>query len=220
MELTKELKINLTTMHIRDKHVKLIAIAMGVIAISIFFVIPFLEKPQTNSNKKFKEMHELCSVDKEEIDWKYIVLHHSATKEGNADEFDFYHKNKKKWKYGLAYHFVIGNGSRSDDGEIEIGSRWTNQIHGAHTGKMELNKVSIGICLVGNFEKQQIGPSEQQLESLLPLVKYLCEKYDIPVDKVLGHNQIMQNHTSCPGKHFPLYEFKMELTKQLSNKTI
>ncbi|MGR3319743.1 MAG: peptidoglycan recognition protein family protein [Candidatus Anammoxibacter sp.] len=216
LKLTKALEIKFTTMNIRDKHIKLIAVAMGVIAISIFSVIPFLEKSKTGSNQKPKAMHELCSVDKVEIDWEYVVLHHSATQEGNAADFDFYHKNKKKWKYGLAYHFVIGNGSHSGDGEIEVGSRWTNQIHGAHTGKMVFNKVAIGICLVGNFEKQR-GPSEFQLKSLLPLVKYLCEKYEIPVDKVLGHNQIMQNHTSCPGKHFPLDEFKMKLTKQLNN---
>ncbi|MGR3220999.1 MAG: peptidoglycan recognition protein family protein [Candidatus Anammoxibacter sp.] len=200
-------------MNIRDKHIKLAAISMVVIAISIFSAIPFFEQTKTDFIEKPIEMYDLCGVDKVEIDWKYIVLHHSATEEGNAAKFDYYHKNKKKWKYGLAYHFVIGNGSLSGDGEIEVGSRWTNQIHGAHTGKMALNKISIGICLVGNFEEHE-GPSERQLASLLPLVKYLCGKYKIAADKVLGHNQILKKHTSCPGKHFPLDEFKMKLSQE------
>ena len=45
---------------------------------------------------------------------------------------------------GLAYHFVIGNGSSSGNGEIEIGSRWTRQINGGHVASDYLNNIAIG----------------------------------------------------------------------------
>ncbi|HHT9113865.1 MAG TPA: hypothetical protein ACFYD0_11140, partial [Candidatus Wunengus sp. YC65] len=53
-------------------------------------------------------------------DWRYIVVHHSATSSGNAAEFDKYHRRKKGWENGLGYHFVIGNGNGTPDGKIEI----------------------------------------------------------------------------------------------------
>lgn len=199
-------------MFIKEKHVKLIAVTMGVIGISIFSIIPFLEKAKTDSSIILTKMHELCSVDETEVDWEYIVLHHSATREGNAANFDAYHRNKRNWEYGLAYHFVIGNGSHSDDGEIEVGPRWKKQIQGAHTATMKFNKVGIGICLVGNFEKQN-SPTEKQLESLLHLVGYLCKRYEIPVESVIGHKQVQKKHTACPGKYFLIDEFKLKLSQ-------
>src|SRR5262245_58451468 len=48
-------------------------------------------------------------------DWKYIVVHHTATESGSVDTIHESHlKNKDKngnpW-LGIGYHFVIGNGS-------------------------------------------------------------------------------------------------------------
>jgi len=67
-------------------------------------------------------------------EWKYIVIHHSASASGCAAEFDRYHREKRGWENGLGYHFVIGNGSGAGDGQIEIGNRWVKQIDGAHAG--------------------------------------------------------------------------------------
>lgn len=200
---------------VKDIHVKLIALTMCFIGMCLFSVIPFLKKGKLFEYAE-QDIAKICNVNEADREWKYIVLHHSATQEGNAASFNNYHKNKKKWKYGLAYHFVIGNGSQSKDGEIEEGPRWKKQIHGAHTSSMAYNKVSIGICLVGNFEEQTV-PTERQLESLLSLVQYLCKRYDISVDNVIGHNQIKKGHTVCPGKNFPFDEFKRKLGQSLSN---
>jgi len=56
---------------------------------------------------------------------------------------------------GLAYDFVIGNGNGMRDGEIAVGRRWIRQLDGGHLASEEQNKVAIGICLVGNFDKHQ-----------------------------------------------------------------
>ena len=61
--------------------------------------------------------------------WRYIVVHHSAGPTGSAAVFHRWHL-KRGWR-GLGYHFVIGNGTGSRDGEVEVGFRWRDQIDGA-----------------------------------------------------------------------------------------
>src|SRR5271165_7120164 len=42
--------------------------------------------------------------------WEFIVIHHSATRTGDAEIFDAAHRARGMIN-GLAYHFVIDNGS-------------------------------------------------------------------------------------------------------------
>ncbi|MEE9200715.1 MAG: peptidoglycan recognition family protein [Candidatus Brocadiales bacterium] len=153
----------------------------------------------------------LCRTEVAKNDWRYIVIHHSATHEGSARTFDDYHRNKRGWKNGLAYHFVIGNGTQTGDGEIEVGRRWKRQLYGAHAGDSYFNRTGIGICLVGNFEEGE-RPTEKQLESLERLIRYLSRKHDIPLSRVITHKEIRENHTACPGKNFPLDELRYRLS--------
>ena len=62
---------------------------------------------------------------------------------------------------GLAYHFVIGNGTSTGNGQIEVGDRWRRQINGGHVHSDYLNNISLGICLVGDFNRGQ--PTRAQL---------------------------------------------------------
>jgi len=131
--------------------------------------------------------------------WQYIVIHHSATPSGSASEFNRMHI-AKGWDE-LGYHFVIGNGTGSRDGEVEIGSRWEKQKHGAHCkvlGHPEYNDVGIGICLVGNFDVTH--PSQAQMSSLARLVRFLANRYGIPRTSIYGHGQLKP--TDCPGRNF------------------
>src|SRR5262245_15118649 len=45
--------------------------------------------------------------------WQFIIVHNSGTRQGNARIFDYYHRNVRRMRNGLAYHFVIGNGTSS-----------------------------------------------------------------------------------------------------------
>ncbi len=137
--------------------------------------------------------------------WKYIIVHNSGTKQGNARIFDVYHRNVRKMQNGLAYHFVIGNGNSSGNGEIEIGNRWTRQINGGHVASDYLNDISLGICLVGDLNRTP--PTRQQLEALDELITYLRSR----VGKVKGRSSIVKGHkeinpkpTDCPGDRFDL----------------
>ncbi|NQS90438.1 N-acetylmuramoyl-L-alanine amidase [Patescibacteria group bacterium] len=141
--------------------------------------------------------------------WKYIIIHHSATDEGSALHFHIAH-HLRGFKRGLGYHFVIDNGTRGkEDGHIEVSPRWLKQLDGAHCKASGMNKKGIGICLVGNFNKERI--SKKQMDSLLYLVNCLRKHYKIPLKNIMGHNQVFGARTECPGKNFPLSEFKKQL---------
>lgn len=138
--------------------------------------------------------------------WRYIVVHNSGTRQGNARIFDYYHRHTRRMQNGLAYHFVIGNGSSSGDGQIEIGNRWREQLQGGHVHSDYLNNVAIGICLVGDFNRQR--PSQAQLDSLEELIRYLRGR----VGKIDRRPAIVKPHrdinpprwpTDCPGDRFP-----------------
>ncbi len=138
--------------------------------------------------------------------WRYIIIHHSGTRVGNAAIFGRHHK-RLGMKNGLAYHFVIGNGTRSGDGETEVGGRWTKQLQGGHVRSSKMNEIAIGICLVGDFEKTH--PTRRQMESVVSLVRYLVRRYNIPKSRVVGHRDV--NSTDCPGKNFSLTLFRKKL---------
>jgi hypothetical protein len=114
---------------------------------------------------------------------------------------DLYHRQKRHMENGLAYHFVIGNGNGSPDGRIEVGDRWRRQIRGGHLASEALNEISLGICLVGNFETTR--PSAQQMKSLYALVQYLVERCRATSSAVKTHRQINTKPTQCPGRNFP-----------------
>ncbi len=137
--------------------------------------------------------------------WKYIIVHNSGTRQGNARIFDVYHRRTRKMQNGLAYHFVIGNGSSSGNGEIEIGNRWTRQINGGHVASDYLNNIALGICLVGDLNRDK--PTKEQLQSLDELITYLRARVGKIKGKssiVKGHKEINPKPTDCPGDRFPL----------------
>ena len=133
--------------------------------------------------------------------WKGIVVHHSAIKSGNAAIYDLNHR-KKGMQNGLAYHFVIGNGIDSGDGEIEIGRRWTHQLQGGHVKNHKINLTAIGICLIGNF--QETRPSKMQIEAFTQLMDWLKSEVVPKAKQFAGHRELRGEQTVCPGKNFPL----------------
>lgn len=134
------------------------------------------------------------------VKWRTITLHHSATKRGNAEMFDRHHR--RIGMGGLAYHFVIGNGTDSEDGEIEVGWRWTKQREIARSR-------DINICLVGNFNYQRVFG--RQFQSLVELVRLLQRQYGIPLRNIRMHKDIEGEVTECPGRNFPMRRLKREL---------
>ncbi|PYL04495.1 MAG: hypothetical protein DME31_03450 [Verrucomicrobia bacterium] len=143
--------------------------------------------------------------------WQFIVVHNSGTRQGNARAFDYYHRHVRRMQNGLAYHFVIGNGTSTGNGQIEVGDRWRRQINGGHVHSDYLNNISLGICLVGDFNRDQ--PTRAQLEACEELIRYLRQRCggtgrgDIPVKP---HREMNPPRwpTDCPGDVFPYSWFR------------
>lgn len=120
-----------------------------------------------------------------------IIIHHSATTDGlvlkDFDAIKRYHINENGWR-DIGYHYVIE--SVSNQYQI-IPGRGENE-EGAHC--VGQNTQSIGICLVGDFTKQE--PPEGQIQTLVYLIKDIYKRYGpLPI---YGHKDF--NSTSCPGK--------------------
>jgi hypothetical protein len=137
--------------------------------------------------------------------WQYIVIHHSGMDTGTVKGMDKYHREVRHMENGLAYHFVIGNGSGMGDGEIAVGPRWTKQLDGGHLASEAQNKVALGICLVGNFDAHE--PTRREMESLRALVQALMARCSLTPRAVKTHQQINVVHTRCPGAKFPTDSF-------------
>ena len=144
--------------------------------------------------------------------WTYIVIHHTATHDGNASSINKMHHQRGFWN-GLGYHFLIDNGTDTKgEGQIEIGPRWMKQLDGAHANADDMNIRGIGISLIGNFSETRV-PSKQ-VDSLVYLVMLLMERYRIPYDHVIRHSDVKGKNTECPGLNFPWAEFKRRIASR------
>lgn len=141
--------------------------------------------------------------------WKYIIIHHSATEEGSSLSFNKSHL-ARGWEGGVGYHFVINNGHGDKaDGFVEVTPRWLKQMDGAHCHASHMNEKGIGICLVGNFNRDKV--SKKQMDALVDLVNTLRKYYKIPLGRIMGHGEVPESKTECPGNNFPWTEFKRKI---------
>jgi len=144
-------------------------------------------------------------------DIKWVVIHHSATPSGNVEVFRRYHVENLGYE-DVAYHYVITNGNDGPDGEVQEG-RPLEKV-GAHA--YGANRVSVGICLVGNFMEMQ--PTAKQWDSLINLCRSLMARFGIPASNVIGHKEVpnffnVAYTTECPGNNLPPERIRSALVK-------
>lgn len=188
---------------------------------------------------------------KEIDDWKfnenpsiisYIIIHHSLTDDGPTVDWNGIRAFHTSWRFGgnsipeqkardlqslgmrvippwkdIGYHFGVER--VKDDYQIMLGRELN--VRGAHVGDGNFNIKSIGICLVGNFDKAQ--PPEKQFLLGQLLVKRLIEYFgtkgiNVPVENVIGHWEAQKiagvpevGRKSCPGRLFDMDKFRAGL---------
>lgn len=125
---------------------------------------------------------------------EYLIVHHT----GRHNDFPLFIKLRhiylRKWE-DIGYHYLIGNSRLfTKDGKIYNGRPET--IEGAHT--KGYNKNSLGICLIGNFDKK--SPSQKQIKTLLRFLVQKKEENQIPIKNILGHHETFNSQKTCPGK--------------------
>ena len=160
---------------------------------------------------------------------KRIVLHHSATIDGSTFSWDDIKRYHTSWRYksniiseeqakllmqqekkvtwpwsDIGYHDGI---ELIGDQYFYLRGRLPN-VKGAHCAVKDFNKDSLGICFVGNYDIQDV--SREMFDMGIRLVKYYMQVYEIPASKIYGHREI-DPRKSCPGKKFPLDEFRNKL---------
>jgi len=117
---------------------------------------------------------------------QFIIIHHSAHEEDVPIEtIDKWHKERGFKKVG--YHYYVRK-----NGKVEVGREETEM--GAHCKAGGMNRKSIGICLAGNFTKQE--PTEEQIKSTRALVWSISHRFDI--EGILGHKDVKGASTLCP----------------------
>jgi hypothetical protein len=128
-----------------------------------------------------------------------ITVHHSGDKDDlNADsltwlrQVDLNHikglNHPEPWAC-IGYHFIIDPSGKVYEGR-------PLKFQGAHAGNPVVNRLNIGICLMGNFDVQRVPPAQRS--ALLTTLDRLCLQYGISRAEVYGHKHFKV--TECPGK--------------------
>jgi|GEM_PF-2270751 len=143
-------------------------------------------------------------------DPKTIIIHHTATNYKSSTSKQIkkiykYHSYTRKWG-DIGYNYIIGK-----DGSIFEGRYGGNGVIGGHSyyNGTNYNKGSIGIAVLGNYEKEKM--SAEATASLEKLIGWLSANNNIQVSSdikfykkdlnasVVGHRNVAS--TACPGKN-------------------
>ncbi len=128
-----------------------------------------------------------------------ITVHHSGgVKDSTMDALEWLREVDHEHMLGLGkaipwacigYHFIIASDGRVFEGR-------PLEFQGAHAGWDEVNRLNIGICLIGDFDVQHVPVAQR--ESLLAVLDRLTTTYNISRAEVFGHRHFKV--TDCPGR--------------------
>lgn len=178
---------------------------------------------------------------KRPLEYKYnkkkIVIHHTAwevewewTQSDETSEikniYKFHTISRNRWD--IWYNYLIW-----PSGKIYEWRYGWPEVVWAHA--MRNNTDTIGISLLGNFDKQE--PTQEQLDSLINLITDVSNKFwidpytqvvyhifgeddypyisDVSMDSIVGHRDVWS--TSCPGKN--LYKYMDYIKSQVAAKS-
>ena len=111
--------------------------------------------------------------------WQYIVVHNSGTRQGNARVFDYYHRHVRQMRNGLAYHFVIGNGTstrrRSDRNRRSLAAPDQRRPRAQRLPEQHLARHLPG----RRFQSRPADPGAARMcEELIRYLRQRCGKVD------------------------------------------
>lgn len=181
-----------------------------------------------------KPIDDLIIDTKNTKQYTYIVIHHSASTDQRVNDWIGIRKYHTSWRYrdetvteerarellsqgksgvvapwrDIGYHF----GLEYDNDILVYRSGRSLSMIGAHAAGF--NDKSIGICVVGNYDK--VKPVPEQLSMLKDLVFKLQKIYSIDAKNVIGHREVYTLLKepvvkTCPGTAFNMDEFRSSL---------
>ncbi len=119
-----------------------------------------------------------------------ILVHHSESSGVNQDIQDVNEWHRARGWAGVGYHFVILLGGRIQKGRPT--DSW-----GAHCADStgNYNGTTVAVCLMGSLTSHLC--TRAQWASLRSLCAWLCQRYHLDSQTILGHRDRQAN--SCPG---------------------
>lgn len=115
---------------------------------------------------------------------EYIYVHHTGVSyKANADQWGATNlDHQKRFNMISSFGRYCGyNYTISANGFV----RQARQEGEETAAVIGFNKKSVSICLDGNFTQE--NPTEEQLNSLIPLIISVINRHDVPIDHVLPH---------------------------------
>lgn len=137
------------------------------------------------------------------VKFTHIIIHHSEDEDTERDDWygiDRYHTVDKGWSE-IGYHF----GSEMYNGKHTLCIGRSLAKAGGHT--MGMNEVSIGICLVGNYDLKE--PSPEQYLLIAELCRVLMVQFAIPIENIKRHSDYSEK--TCPGRMFSMETLKSKI---------
>src|SRR3989339_1158402 len=142
---------------------------------------------------------------------EYIIVHHSATP---RDTTRFETIKRAHIGFGwddIGYHKWIA-GELDGDGVLILGRK--DNVIGAHCDSNKMNYRSLGVVLCGNFHNSET-PTSAQLTTLQKALDDLRLERSIPKERVLGHGEVPESATDCPGNALLSYVQRYRRTGKL-----
>lgn len=149
-----------------------------------------------------QNLDETCKLDNNvsPVNWKWILIHHSGVSETAIERLRFLYV--KGGFEEIPFHFLI-----KPDGMIYTVPTWRKQQWCAQTSVLEMNRTSIGICVLGDFSENE--PTAHQMASLLELIRHLKSVCNIK-NRYIERSSVIDK-TQSPGEKFPWRRFLSSL---------
>lgn len=191
----------------------LISMLIGIVSLSLFSCASnpyrktdrFHDKRAKYLSKSMHQRSEQKDTSDLQLKWvgttnfnlrkpNYVVIHHTAQHSIEQTLRTFTLPRTQ-----VSAHYVV---SRNGDTYQMLGDMyraWHAGI-GSWGGNTDINSSSIGIELDNDGYEEF---SEEQIESLLKLLKELKEKYNIPAHNIIGHSDLAPGRKVDPNPSFP-----------------
>ena len=129
---------------------------------------------------------------------KSYIIHHSLTDDGPVlESFSAIKRNHmaKGWS-DIGYHWVL----EMVNNKLVWFKGRAESTNGAHCKEQGMNSKSIGICVVGNFDKYPPTPAHYMM--LAEKIAELDAKYgQLPIEP----HHLYAAYKSCPGNQFDMF---------------
>lgn len=148
----------------------------------------------------------------------HVVVHHSLTQDGQTVDWDAiarYHTAPPPAGHGwlaIGYHLGIERHA----GRITVHRGRPFDMPGAHCVEARMNQVSLGVCIVGNYDLA--APDAAIWEHAAIVVGAVARIFDVPAQRIIGHREagalagfnwkIPGQYKSCPGRLFDMDAFR------------